>query len=337
MTKLFLAPMEGLGDRTFRVAINMIGGFDEACTEFIRVPKNAHIRSLAKVYDSQELVTIPLAAQIMGDHEQLMAEMANELISRGAPRIDLNCGCPSNVVVGRGAGSSLLKCPEQLFRLVSAISQVGIEHSIPVTVKMRSGYEDTSLFEENLKAIEDGGATFITIHPRTKLEGYRPPADWSLIARAKEVVSLPVIGNGDIRNGEDAIRMLKETGCDGLMIGRGAAVDPWIFHRIRQRLGYAYLDPTWDVTEAYLRCFAGRMHHLRERVQINKLKQLVNHLFDQYPERRKALLRGGAVSATTYLEAIIVDLRSCTPEKGGAMQNELQGSSSNHQEKTYRS
>ena len=311
-TKLFLAPMEGLGDRTFRLALNTIGGFDEACTEFIRVPKNAHVRSLAKVYDSEELAPTPLAAQVMGDNEELMAAMVNELIDRGAPRVDLNCGCPSNVVVGRGAGSSLLKTPERLHRIVSAVTKAGADRGIPVTVKMRSGYEDTTLFEENLKAIEEGGAVFITIHPRTKIEGYRPPANWDLIARAKSVTSVPIIGNGDIRCAADAIRMLEQTGCDGLMVGRGAAADPWIFHRIREALERPHRQPSWEETEAYLRYFARRMEGLRERTQINKLKQLLNHLLEQHPDQRRELLRGGATTPSLFLESVVTTVRSCT-------------------------
>ena len=142
---LLLAPMEGVGDRAFRKSMASIGGFDEAVTDFIRVPSNAHVQSLAKVYDANETAPIPLAAQIMGSDVQLVADMAVELINRGAPRIDLNCGCPSNTVTGRGAGSSLLKNPETIYEVAKGIVKVA---SVPVTIKMRSGYQDTSLFKE---------------------------------------------------------------------------------------------------------------------------------------------------------------------------------------------
>lgn len=108
---LFLAPMEGVGDRCFRRAMASVGGFDEAVTDFLRVPTNAHIQSLARVYEAGETHPIPLAVQLMGSDAELMAAMAQEVEKRGAPRIDLNCGCPSNTVTGRGAGSSLLKDP----------------------------------------------------------------------------------------------------------------------------------------------------------------------------------------------------------------------------------
>src|ERR1700733_2263762 len=134
---LLLAPMEGVGDRSFRKAMASIGGFDEAVTEFIRVPTNAHVKSLAKVYQANETTPIPLAAQIMGSDPDLMGAMAHEIATRGAPRIDLNCGCPSNTVTGRGAGSSLLKDPNLLFQNAQAMVRAV---PVPVTLKMRSGY-----------------------------------------------------------------------------------------------------------------------------------------------------------------------------------------------------
>src|ERR1700733_7010218 len=133
---LQLAPMEGVGDTCFRKAIASIGGFDEAVRDFLRVPINAHVKSLSKVYCSNELSPIPLAAQIMGSDAILMAAMAQELVLRGAPRIDVNCGCPSNTVTGKGAGSSLLKDPNFLLEVGIAVVQAV---SIPVTIKMRSG------------------------------------------------------------------------------------------------------------------------------------------------------------------------------------------------------
>ena len=226
---LLLAPMEGVGDKSFRKAIASIGGFDEAVTEFISVPSNAHVESLAKVYDKAELSPIPLAAQIMGADPKLMAAMAVEIEKKGAPRIDINCGCPSNTVTGRGAGSSLLRDPSYLYEVARSVVEAV---SAPVTIKMRSGYEDISLFQENLLAAEESGVRFITLHPRTKVEGYTPPARWDLIAQAKQILQIPVVGNGDILSVNDALRIQRETNCDALMIGRGAVINPFIFHQI---------------------------------------------------------------------------------------------------------
>ena len=249
---LLLAPMEGLGDRPFRKAMASIGGFDEAVTEFIRVPKNAHIPSLASVYDADELSPIPLAAQIMGSEPDLVAEMARALVQRGARRIDLNCGCPSNTVVGKGAGSSLLKDPSTLHEVAKALVN---SVNVTVTVKMRSGYEDTSLLKENLLAAQESGIQFLTLHPRTKVDGYGPPAKWELIALAKSILKIPVVGNGDILTANDAHRMLKETGCDALMIGRGSAMNPFIFHEIKASFSSAPYVPGRALFENFMEVF----------------------------------------------------------------------------------
>ncbi len=130
---LILAPMEGVGDRSFRKAMASIGGFDEAVRDFLRVPMNGHIKSLSLRYESDELDPIPLAAQLMGADALLMAQMAFEMQERGAPRVDFNCGCPSNTVTGKGAGSSLLRDPSLLYEIAKAMCQAV---SIPVTAKL---------------------------------------------------------------------------------------------------------------------------------------------------------------------------------------------------------
>lgn len=274
---LFLAPMEGVGDRPFRRAMASVGGFDWACTEFIRVPLNAHILSLSKEYDPNDTAPIRQAAQIMGSVPESMGEMARALEARGAPRIDLNCGCPSNTVTGKGAGSSLLKTPELLYSI--AKSMVGSVR-VPVTAKLRSGYSDTTLFKENVLAAQEAGVAFMTIHPRTKEDGYGPPAKWEYIAEAKRLVKIPVIGNGDILKVEDAVRMLGETGCDGLMIGRGAIMNPWLFQEIQAHFKGQIFHKPPKAFEGYLRKFLAEMDpDVPIRTRINKLKQLLNFMF----------------------------------------------------------
>ncbi len=294
---LFLAPMEGVGDRCFRRAMASVGGFDEAVTDFLRVPTNAHVQSLARVYEAEETKPIPLAAQLMGSDIELMAAMAKEVEKRGAPRIDLNCGCPSNTVTGRGAGSSLLKDPDLLHQVAKSLVQAV---AIPVTIKMRSGYEDTSLFKENLLAAQESGAKYITLHPRTKVEGYGPPARWDLIAEAKSILKIPVVGNGDILSVNDAIQMLKQTSCDALMIGRGSVVNPFIFHQIRSHFsGTRYLN-SWEDLKIYLQTYISEIpNESSEKLKINKMKQLMGFLFKSNAalfEKRQQML------TTTYTD-----------------------------------
>ena len=299
---LFLAPMEGLGDRPFRKAMASVGGFDEAVTEFIRVPRNAHIESLAKVYEAEELGEIPLAAQIMGSDVELVAAMARELVRRGAKRIDLNCGCPSATVVGKGAGSSLLKEPTFLHQVAKSIVQ---SVDVPVTVKMRSGFEDTTLLQENLLAAQESGIRFLTLHPRTKADGYGPPAKWELIAYAKSILKIPVVGNGDILTMEDARRMLKETGCDALMIGRGGAINPFIFHEIKASFSGAPLKGI--ELNQFLDVFVQNLSPLSPtRNRIGKLKQLLSFLFRKNPillAQRSAMLTLNTTSETEFIES----------------------------------
>lgn len=274
---LQLAPMEGVGDSCFRKAISSIGGFDEAVRDFLRVPSNAHVKSLSKVYCPNELSPTPLAAQIMGSDTDLMASMAQELMLRGAPRIDVNCGCPSNTVTGKGAGSSLLKDPSTLFQIAKAVVKAV---SIPVTIKMRSGYEDISLFKENLAAAQESGVSYITLHPRTKVDGYGPPAKWDLIAEAKSLLKIPIVGNGDILTVTDALNMLQTTKCDGLMIGRGSLINPFIFQQIRAHFTKQHFIPSEEKLMQYLNVYLNSMSpEIPIKTRINKLKQLLGFLF----------------------------------------------------------
>ncbi len=274
---LQLAPMEGVGDTCFRKAIATIGGFDEAVRDFLRVPVNAHVKSLSTVYCPHELSPIPLAAQIMGSDTALMADMAQELMLRGAPRIDVNCGCPSNTVTGKGAGSSLLKDPNTLHEVAKSVVNAVC---IPVTVKMRSGYEDISLFKENLLAAEESGVSYITLHPRTKVDGYGPPAKWELIAEAKSLLKIPVVGNGDILTVTDALAMLQMTKCDGLMIGRGSVINPFLFHQIRAHFANEPFIPLWEKMSEYLDVYLKNMPSgTPMKTRVNKLKQLLSFLF----------------------------------------------------------
>lgn len=274
---LILAPMEGVGDRCFRIAMASLGGFDEAVTDFLRVPSNAHVESLAKRYDAQETDPIPLAVQLMGSDPELMGAMAKQMEMRKAPRIDLNCGCPSNTVTGRGAGSSLLKDPSFLYENAKAlVSSV----STPVTLKMRSGYADTSLFRENLFAAQESGVRYITLHPRTKVDGYGPPAKWEYIAEAKSLLNIPVVGNGDILNVRDALSMLSQTSCDALMIGRGSVINPFIFHEIRAHFHGKEYRAKWSDLLKYFQVYVEQMpEDMPMKVRVNKLKQLMSFQF----------------------------------------------------------
>ena len=307
---LILAPMEGVGDRCFRRAMASVGGFDEAVTDFMRVPTNGHVQSLARVYDFKETYPIPLAAQLMGSDIALMADMAREIEKRGAPRIDLNCGCPSNTVTGRGAGSSLLKEPDLLNQVAAAMVKAV---TIPVTIKMRSGYEDTSRFKENLLAAQESGVSYITLHPRTKVDGYGPPARWDLIAEAKTILKIPLVGNGDILSVEDALKMLEMTSCDALMIGRGSVINPFIFHQIRAHFAKEEHLPNWEDLMRYIETYIAEIPAgSSERLKINKMKQLMGFLFkggQEVLKRRQTMLTTTYTDFSTFLNFAVPHLK----------------------------
>jgi tRNA-dihydrouridine synthase C len=280
-----------------------IGGFDEACAEFLRVPMHAHIPSLSEQYVAGETDPIPLAAQVMGSDPELMAEMARALAEKGAPRIDLNCGCPSNTVTGKGAGSSLLKDPNLLHKIAKAMVDAV---DVPVTAKLRSGFIDTSMFKENILAAQESGIAFLTLHPRTKEEGYGPPARWDLIAEAKSMLKIPVVGNGDITSVERAHQVLKETKCDALMIGRGALMNPWIFQEIKASFSKEAFEKPKEGLEIYLRTFAkGFTDEMPIRSQIGKLKQLMGFYFkgsDALLAKRPEMLKRDYASTQDFVE-----------------------------------
>lgn len=307
---LILAPMEGVGDRSFRKAMASIGGFDESVRDFLRVPSNAHVKSLARQYESDEIAPIPLAAQLMGSDPELMAEMAIEMQSRGATRIDLNCGCPSNTVTGRGAGSSLLKEPSYLNKIAKAMVQAV---TIPVTAKLRSGFNDTSLFKENLLAAEESGIAYLTLHPRTKVDGYGPPARWDLIAEAKSILKIPVVGNGDILNVEDALKMLDETCCDALMIGRGSVINPFIFHEIKAHFAGISYEKKWsDLVNFFKVYLASIPLEIPEKTRVNKMKQLMSFLFkgnEKLLDKKQDILKFGEKNVSAFLDFALPELQ----------------------------
>jgi tRNA-dihydrouridine synthase C len=298
---LILAPMEGVGNHCFRKALASVGGFDSAVREFLRVPKNASIKNLAQVYKADEITPFPLTAQVMGSDPELMAAMAKELENKGAPGIDLNCGCPSSTVTGRGAGSSLLKDPQLLYKIAHAMVEAV---SIPVTLKMRSGYKDISLFKENLVAAEESGVRYITLHPRTKADLYKSPARWDLIAEAKSILNIPLVGNGDILTVENALAMLKMTGCDGLMIGRGGIINPFLFHQIKAHFSKQPYSPCWKDLENFLNVYLSEI----SLPKVYTLKPLMSFLFQgnaALQEKRSAMLSLQSPTLSSFLEATL--------------------------------
>ena len=254
---LFLAPMAGATDRSFRQICREYGA-EFTVSEMISAKALCYDQLSKKVTmpsASVDLATIteaeaPIAIQLFGSEPDLMARAAEMIVSReyrgcvseiSPDAIDINMGCPMKKIVSNGEGSALMRDPELAAKIVSAVKKAV---SVPITVKIRAGW-DSITAPEFARRIEAAGADMICVHARTREQMYLPGVDISVIEAVKRAVSVPVVGNGDIYTLKDAINMYERTGCDGIMLARGALGEPWLFSEIKAHLeGMPYTPPT---------------------------------------------------------------------------------------------
>lgn len=229
--RLILAPMEGVVDHTMRSLLTSLGGIDRCVTEFVRVterllPPRVFYRLCPELLaHGLTAYDVPVYVQLLGGQAVAVADNAARAAELGACGIDLNFGCPAKTVNRSDGGAILLREPERVHGIVSAARSAVAAH-VPVTVKTRLGFEDDSLFLDIARGIQAAGATELTVHARTRRQGYRPPAHWETIAMAREVLDIPVIANGEIWSVADAVRCREASGCSDLMLGRGALCRP---------------------------------------------------------------------------------------------------------------
>ncbi|MHC4379613.1 MAG: tRNA dihydrouridine synthase [Planctomycetota bacterium] len=228
---LYLAPMEGVTDRTFRGLVLEQNGADAvgaACTEFQRVTQVPLKTDALRKELGPPVSGVPVGIQLMGNEPAVVGESAIHAAEAGADFVDLNFGCPAPRVFQHCAGSALLNDPPLLEAMVRATVEAS---PIPVTAKIRAGVTDSANLEEIAQRVEQAGATLLTVHARLRSDRYTDPPDWEYLRRAKRVIRIPMFGNGNADCPESIQRMFQETGCDGVMIGRGAMRDPMLFRR----------------------------------------------------------------------------------------------------------
>jgi tRNA-dihydrouridine synthase C len=245
---VILAPMEGVTDAPMRALQGATGVFTFAVTEYLRIahsiPGRAvvlrHVPELAN--GARTPTGLRVQVQLLGGDPGRMAEAAGRVVEVGATAIDLNFGCPANTVNRHDGGATLLKYPSRIREIVRAVRDA-LPPGVPVSAKLRLGWDCVDDIHRNADMAVEGGAAWITVHARTRTQGYAPPVYWPLIGRVRERVNVPVVANGDIRTLADFRRCREETGCRHFMLGRGALADPHLAGQVAAELGLRAKEP----------------------------------------------------------------------------------------------
>ena len=288
---IYQAPMEGVIDHHVRALLSRIGGVDVCVTEFVRVtqtrlPRRVFTRLCPELEQGAQTPTgTPVKLQLLGGNPQAMAYNAAKAVEVGARSIDLNFGCPAKSVNNSDGGACLLQSPSRVEAIVAAVRQA-VPREIPVSAKIRLGYEDRSSYLDNARAAEAGGASELAVHARSKVDGYRPPAYWEYIGEIREQVGIRVIANGDLWTLDDFKRCREVTGCDAYMFGRSLLARPDIGLQIQALCdGRAYQPLQWHQVAALLYEYYTTTQDLYPAKYLgNRVKQWLAYLKLSFPE-----------------------------------------------------
>lgn len=298
--RILLAPMEGLLDYVLRDTLTRVGntidtpsrngGVDLCVAEFIRVtntllPASSFYRVVPELKNNCRTPSgVPVRVQLLGSDPACMAENAAKLASLGAYGIDINFGCPAKTVNRHGGGATLLKEPDRMFEIVSAV-RAALPKQTPLTAKMRLGYDTPAHAVTCAQALQEGGAEEIVVHARTKTDGYKPPAYWEWIATIKESLDIPIVANGEIWSADDARRCLEISGSSDIMIGRGAVANPALALMIRGELEGAL---PWAEMHRLLQHFWNCVElKVSARYRNGRIKQWLHYLSRDYAEAQQ--------------------------------------------------
>ena len=256
--------MDGITDAPMRTLQGTAGAFSYSVSEFVRVssdvlPSRVFTRDVPEVANGGRTSTgLPVQVQLLGGDPERMALSALAACKAGATAIDINFGCPAPLINRHDGGASLLKSPCRIREVVAAVRGT-VPSEIPVSAKVRLGWDSIDPIYENAAMAAEGGASWLTIHARTRLQGYAPPVYWKPIGKVREMLDIPVVANGDIWTLQDFHQCREETGCQHFMIGRGALANPWLAHSIAAELGIAglqtyennWIDLMWHFVEVH--------------------------------------------------------------------------------------
>lgn len=270
---VFLAPMAGVTDSAFRRICRRFGCglvYTEMVSAKALYYGDKKTNKMLAVHEEEK----PFAVQIFGSDPDIMAQMASAAAGTGASLLDINMGCPAPKIVNNGEGSALMKDIDKIYRIVSAVNKAS---SVPVTVKLRKGFDEAHCNAlEAAKAAQAGGAAAVTVHGRTREQYYSGKADWDVIGAVKAALDIPVIGNGDIFRAQDAMDMLSYTGCDAVMVGRGAQGNPFLFRQIGELLQsgqVCYMPTLQDKVDTMLTQFAMMVADKGEYIAVREARK----------------------------------------------------------------
>lgn len=315
-----LAPMEGVTNPQFRAIMAERGGIGIVCTEFVRISR----APISAAYLREQVIKtpgVPLSVQIMGNDADRMADAAGIVSEAGADVVDVNMGCPTRQASKNGVGAAMLKDPDLLYSVLSAMRAC-----VPgyLSAKIRAGWDDAAHIMTIVQAIESAGVDFIVVHPRLRTDGFKGTADWRIVAAVKKQVKIPVVGNGDCWYAAHALRQQADAACDGVMIGRPALRNPWIFQQMAQlRAGEPPVHPDGAMLADYVHTTIARFRSTHSGLNgaIGRTKELMGWICRSVNDGRaclQAALRASTIDAIlqcvderiSHLPASALDLDS---------------------------